>query len=89
MKKYIYLALGAILISPQALLACDLCKKNQPKGLENITHGVGPTSSMDYIISWVAVIIVLFTLILSIIYLIRPKESDPGHIKNIVLNQDR
>lgn len=78
-----------MLLNIQALLACDLCKKNQPKGFENITHGVGPTSSMDYIVSWTAVIIVLFTLAWSIKLLIRPKESDPGHIKNIILNQDR
>lgn len=89
MKKYSYLTIGFILLNIQVLLACDLCKKNQPKGLENITHGVGPTSSMDYIISWTAVIIVLLTLAWSIKLLIKPKESDPKHIKNIVLNQDR
>lgn len=89
MKKYIYLTTGFLLLNFQSLLACDLCKKNQPKGLENITHGMGPTSPMDYIISWTSVIIVLFTLALSIKYLIKPKESDPKHIKNIVLNPDR
>lgn len=89
MKKYIYLTIGSMFLNIQALLACDLCKKNQPKGLENITHGVGPTNSMDYIISWTAVVIVLFALVWSIKLMVKPKESDPGHIKNIVLNQDR
>ena len=67
--------------------ACPACKKNQPKGLENITHGAGPSGNLDYIIIWGVVIIVGFTLFFSLKYLIKPKENDPDHIKNIVKNQ--
>ncbi|MBJ7879776.1 hypothetical protein [Gelidibacter salicanalis] len=68
-------------------VACDVCKKNQPKGFENITHGAGPSGDFDYIIIWGAVIIVGFTLFYSLKYLIRPKEDNPDHIKNIVRNE--
>ena len=67
--------------------ACDLCKKNQPKGFENITHGAGPSGNLDYIIIWSAVIIVGFTLFYSLKYIIRPKETNADHIKNIVRNE--
>ncbi|MEM9649383.1 MAG: hypothetical protein AAF969_12960 [Bacteroidota bacterium] len=72
-----------IYISTMApMLACELCKKNQPKGLEDVTHGAGPSGYIDYAISWGAVILVLITLFLSIKYLINPKETGSTHIKN-------
>lgn len=67
--------------------ACDVCKENQPKGFENITHGAGPSGNLDLIIIWGAVIIVAFTLFYSLKYLIRPKENNADHIKNIVRNE--
>ncbi|WKV12964.1 hypothetical protein [Marivirga harenae] len=67
-------------------LACDVCAENQPAGLENVTHGEGPTAVWDYVISWGAVIIVGFTLIYSLKYLIKPKENSKSHIKNIVID---
>lgn len=74
-------------LSQYMMFACDLCKKNQPKGFENITHGAGPSGTLDLIIIWSAVVIVGFTLFFSLKYLIRPKENNPGHIKNIVKNE--
>ena len=68
----------------QVAWACDLCKKNQPKGFENITHGQGPTGNMDYIITWSAILLVVVTLFFSIKFLVRPREHEPDHIKNIV-----
>ncbi|WP_234364123.1 hypothetical protein [Lunatibacter salilacus] len=65
--------------------ACEVCKSNQPKMLENITHGQGPQGNVDYLITWSAAILVAFTLVFSVIYLVKPKENKPGHIKNIVL----
>lgn len=70
-----------------ALLACEVCSANQPKGLENITHGPGPSGDFDYIISIIAVIIVAFSLFYSIKFLVKPKEDNPDHVKNIVINQ--
>lgn len=69
-----------------SILACELCKKNQPKVLEGITHGQGPQGDTDYLIIGVAIIIVSITLFLSLKFLIRPNENNPEHIKNIVLN---
>ncbi|SDE47352.1 hypothetical protein SAMN05421636_105199 [Pricia antarctica] len=77
-----------ILAYQPALLACDLCKKNQPKGLENITHGAGPSGNWDFVIIWSAVILVSLTLFFSVKYLIRPKENNPSHIKNIVWDKN-
>ncbi|MDX1363326.1 hypothetical protein [Arenibacter latericius] len=87
MKKYIVLAILFIGYQP-ILMACDLCKEKQPKGLENITHGQGPTGNVDYIITWSAVILVVITLFYSLKFLLRPKESNPDHIKNIVWDQN-
>lgn len=54
-------------------------------------HGTAQISeqhtTVDYIIIWVGVIIVLITLILSIKFLVKPNEDDPKHIKNIVKNE--
>lgn len=85
MKKIVLLS--AVMILARFTLACELCKKNQPKVLENITHGTGPTGTLDYVITWGALIIVTVTLVLSIKFLVRPKEHESDHIKNIVLNK--
>ncbi|MDT7829491.1 hypothetical protein RQM65_12510 [Pricia sp. S334] len=87
MNKQIITTLFLLAYGPVAL-ACDLCKENQPRGLENITHGAGPSGNMDYIITWSAVVIVAFTLFFSVKYLVRPKENDPDHIKNIVWDKN-
>lgn len=70
---------------PFSSICCDVCQKNQPKLLKNIAHGTGPQSSYDLIIIWAAAIIVLITLILSLKLLIKPKEKNKDHIKNIIL----
>lgn len=72
----------------QAAIACDVCQKNQPKVLENITHGVGPQGTLDFVITWSAVVIVVLTLFFSIKYLIRPKEQQLSHIKNVIVNEN-
>lgn len=87
MKKIALILASIFLLSSNFGFACDLCKKNQPKGLENITHGNGPSGTIDYFIIWSAIIIVGITMFLSIKYLIKPKENNPGHIKNIVKNE--
>ena len=87
MKKSIVIFL-AIFFTGLRLSACELCEKNQPKPLKGITHGVGPTGTMDYIIIGIASIIVLIALFLSIKYLVRPREGNPDHIKNIVLDEN-
>ena len=66
-------------------MACPACKKRQPEGLENITHGSGPEGTIDYMIIWVSIIIVTVTFILSVKYLINPNEKNINHIKNSIL----
>lgn len=65
--------------------ACDVCQANQPKALKGITHGTGPEGSWDYIIIWLAVIIVVGTLYLSVKYLVKPREENTEHIKYSVI----
>ncbi len=83
MKKLIF-TFALLLLNAPCILACELCRKNQPKILQNITHDSGPTGMLDYIIIWS--VIVTVTLILSIKFLVRPSETGSEHIKNIVLN---
>ncbi|MEO8934440.1 MAG: hypothetical protein ABI295_09030 [Xanthomarina sp.] len=75
------------LFGQQVVKACDVCKKNQPEILQNVTHGAGPSGTLDYIIIWVSAVIVGVTLFLSVKYLIKPKENNADHIKNIVKNE--
>ena len=70
------------------LLACPVCEANQPKGFENITHGQGPDGNLDYFILVSAIIIVGYTLIMSVKYLVKPKEDNKNHIKNLVVNEN-
>ena len=87
MKKIIPIATLLFLLGQQVAMACDVCKKNQPAGFQNITHGAGPSGNLDYVIMGVALVIVIATLYLSFKYLIKPQESNPDHIKNIVRNE--
>jgi hypothetical protein len=70
-----------------AILLCDACTKQQPKLLQGITHGTGPDSSWDYVIVYMAVAIVLFSLFYSVKWLIRPGEKSSTHIKQFILNE--
>lgn len=87
MKKYIIL-IGSLLLLfiSTPLLACDVCTKQQPRILQNITHGAGPQGQEDYIIIVSAIVIVVFTLFFSIKYLVKPGEKSPDHVKNIVID---
>lgn len=87
MKKYLSVLSLALCMAPASALACEVCKKNQPKALQGITHGQGPESQWDLVIIIAAAIIVLLTLIYSLRYLIRPNEHDSDHIKNIVIEK--
>lgn len=87
MKKFIKLigVLSFVFISAP-LLACEVCSKQQPRVLKNITHGAGPQGQEDFIIIVSAIIIVVLTLFFSIKYLVKPGEKSPHHVKNIVID---
>ncbi|MEO6550233.1 MAG: hypothetical protein ABIN94_19675 [Ferruginibacter sp.] len=84
MKKYylLFILLTTRLIS----VACPTCEKAQPRILRGITHGTGPENSWDYIIVWIAVIVVILTLFFSIKWLIQPGEHTMQHIKKMAIN---
>lgn len=74
-------------ISTLPAFACDVCQRNQPKLLQDISHGTGPQATSDYYIIGGAVLIVLLTLVYSLKYLLKPGEQNPKHIKKLILNQ--
>lgn len=67
------------------VLACTVCRSQQPAPLRDITHGAGPSGIADYFIIGGAALVVVAVLILSIWYIMRPGERNPDHIKNIIL----
>ena len=69
-------------------LACEICKKQQPKVLAGITHGAGPDSDWDYVIVGFMVLIVVVSLAYSIKWIIYPGEKGKEHIKHSILNFD-
>lgn len=85
MKRLIIFLTLLLMGMPLQALACEVCENRQPKVLKGVTHGIGPQDNIDYIITWTAVVIVGFTLFFSIKFLVKPKESKPDHIKNIVV----
>lgn len=80
--------LTVLLLISFGSFACPACEKQQPKILQRITHGAGPGSNWDYVIIWVAVVIVLFTLFFSVKWLIHPGEQSHSHIKRLILNTE-
>lgn len=84
MKKFA-VALFALLPSLPTW-ACEVCEKQQPAILKGISHGTGPQSGWDMPIIYVSGAIVLFTLIFSVKYLVRPNEDGENHIKRSILN---
>lgn len=84
MKKILFVfCLYAIRLSS---IACEVCKKQQPKILRGLTHGTGPDSNWDYVIVWATVLIVIATLFYTLKWLIHPAETGMNHIKRTVLN---
>jgi hypothetical protein len=85
MKKLLVLPIA--LLTAVTVSACEVCKRNQPKVLQEFTHGAGPGGATDYIIMGTAIVIVAVALVLAIKHLARPNEDDPDHIKNIIANE--
>ena len=86
MKKVLFSSI--LLIGSLAAHPCPVCKKQQPRILQDITHGSGPQGNLDYLIISVAVVIVLVSLFFSLKYLLSPGEESKKHIKRLVLNYD-
>lgn len=80
----------AMLLSLTAHLvtACPVCERQQPKVLRGVVHGSVPESSWDYVIIAVVALITVVTLFYSVKWLIRPGETNKGHIKYQILNNE-
>lgn len=84
MKKFFITSV--LMIIQIAALACEVCKRRQPKILRGITHGAGPQSEWDYVIVGITSLIVVVSLYYSIKWMVRPGERSPDHIKHSILN---
>jgi hypothetical protein len=84
-KRALLLITTLLISGTLEVCACTVCKSQQPQALQGIMHGTGPTNRWDYIITICAALIVLYTLVRSILLIVRPGEKDPGHIKNFIL----
>ena len=85
MKKII-ISLALLAASAPSALACKLCEAQQPKWLRGVVHGPGPRGGWDYVIMGASVLLVLVVLFYSVKFLVKPGESDPGHIKYSILH---
>lgn len=86
MKKL--LLLPSFMLIHIASIACEVCKKQQPKVLRGIAHGAGPQSDLDYLIVGGTVLIVVVSLFYSIKWIVHPGEKESEHIKYSILNPD-
>jgi hypothetical protein len=80
------LALAACLLANLEVMACEVCKKQQPKILRGVTHGAGPQSDWDYVIVGCVIILVLISLFYTIKWILHPGEKESEHIKRSILN---
>ena len=68
------------------VMACDACKAQQPKFLQGVTHGPGPTSNWDYVVVSIMVMITVYSFYAMIKCLAKPADKGHDRIKNIILN---
>jgi len=84
----IFLLAGAFFMINLGALACEVCKKQQPKILRGVTHGAGPQSDWDYVAVWGIAIVVAISLFYAVRWIVKPGEKETDHIKRSVLNFD-
>ncbi len=84
-KKMTLMLLMAIFIVPHMAMAQLFCE-NEP-ATTNPVNAQTSNRFLDAVIVGVAIMIVLFTLVMSIKYLFKPGENNPDHIKNIVKDE--
>lgn len=85
-KPNAFLVLGIWISACSTAVACDACKQQQPKILQGITHGAGPTSNWDYIIVGIMVLITLYSLYALIKCLAKPESHEYQDIKKIIFS---
>lgn len=85
-RQYTFHFVILFVLLAQAISACPVCEKQQPEITQGLTHGAGPQSNWDWVIIAVIAAITVLTFILSLKYLIKPKEKNANHIKRLILN---
>ena len=89
MKTRLNLLVTAVfLLGHSGVMACEVCKKQQPEILRGVTHGAGPQSDWDYVVVWGAVVIVVISLFYAVKWILHPGEKDSEHIKRSILNPE-
>ena len=80
------LAVVALMFANIEVMACEVCKKQQPKILRGVAHGAGPQSDWDYVIVACTAIIVLISLFYAVKLILKPGEKESEHIKRSIFN---
>lgn len=80
------IAAALLLAASLPVMACDACKKQQPKLLQGITHGPGPDSNWDYLIVSIMVVITVYSLYAMIRYMAKSRDKVYQNIKTSILN---
>jgi hypothetical protein len=80
------IAAALLLAASFPVMACDACKKQQPKLLQGITHGPGPDSNWDYLIVSIMVVITVYSLYAMIRYMAKSRDKVYQNIKTSILN---
>lgn len=78
MKKYVILVLAILMGGGSYMFA---------QGEEHSISFNKPDTFAANLLIWISVAVVVFTLILTIKFLVDPKEDNPDHIKNIVKDE--
>ena len=80
------MATALLLVAVLPAMACEACKKQQPKLLQGITHGPGPDSNWDYLIVSIMVAITAYSFYAMIRYMAKSRDRVHQDIKNSILN---
>lgn len=87
MKTKYYISL-ILFIYSTLTFACPVCEKREPTLTKGLTHGATPNSNWDWLIVAFIALLTLLTLIYSIKFLVKPRESQNNHIKNSILTSN-
>lgn len=80
------LAVAVFLFADIEVMACEVCKKQQPEILKGVAHGAGPQSDWDYVVVGSTAVIMLISLFYAVKWILRPGEKEREHIKRSILN---
>lgn len=80
------LAVAAILFANIEVMACEVCKKQQPEILRGVAHGAGPQSAWDYVVVGSIAVVMMISLFYSVKWILRPGEKERSHIKRSIFN---